>query len=372
MLSGIIAILTAGALVSGQAMSAAEDAREVTVARGRVFLPVWLEGVGPYPFLLDTAAPYVALDTPIANTLGLAESGEPERLGNVHAQPVRIQALETANRPAIACEAFATDLSPMEAAYGLRVAGILGLPGLPSRFRLDCERRRIVRFPAEMGPEWIAVPLKVEPDGVMRVQLTVDNKHTLDAIVDTAFGGNLAIPQGFLERWGLLPEAGPRLRAADAGAVEGVTQIRLARCSVGNIAVVTPLCDVAGNDTAPRLGLRFLSRFELALDRDAETLHVRPLVPLPWTDPPLYSAGVTPGERVEDLWSLFVAEDSPAAMAGILPGDLLVSVNGLEMAGQSFDFVQRALTGKPATVLDIAVLRAEGILVFRVAVEEAL
>ena len=91
-----------------------------------------------------------------------------------------------------------------------------------------------------MGPEWIAVPLKVEPDGVMRVQLTVDNKHTLDAIVDTAFGGNLAIPQGLLERWGLFPDAGPHLRAADAGAVEGVTQIRLGALFVGNIAVVSP------------------------------------------------------------------------------------------------------------------------------------
>ena len=87
---------------------------------------------------------------------------------------------------------------------------------------------------------------------------------------------------------------------------------------------------------------------------------------------PALCTGVPPAEQVEDLWSLFVAEDSPAQRAGLVSGDLLVSVNGMDMAGQSFDYAHRALTGQPATVLDIAVLRGGEALAVTVAIGESL
>ena len=364
-------IILAAAVFVGQPLSAPPEARGLTLARGRAFVPVWLNGVGPYPFLIDTAAPYVALDAPIAATLALPETGEPEQLGDFSAQPVRIQALEVAGRPAIACNAYAADLSPMEAAYGLRVAGILGLPGLPDRFLFNCEQQTIGRFPPETGPEWFAVPMKTADDGVLRVTVTIDKEYTVDAAVDTAFSGTLAIPQALLKQWGLFSESTPRLRTANGGAVQGATQIRLTQCAVGDITVNGPLCSLS-EEPGARLGMRFLSRFEVALDREVKMLYLRPLVPVPWSDPPVCSAGLAPAECVDGLWSFFVAEDSPAQMAEILPEDLLVSVNGLDMAGQSFDYVQRALTGKPGAFLDVAVQRGDEVLVFRVAVEEAL
>jgi predicted metalloprotease with PDZ domain len=156
-----------------------------------------------------------------------------------------------------------------------------------------------------------------------------------------------------------------------AEGVDGGTQIRLAEFSMGAVTVNTPLCEVWDGGGA-RIGMRLLSRFEVALDRDNARLHLLPLVELPWTDPPVCGVGLAPAEWVDGLWSLFVAEDSPAQRAGILPGDLLVSVNGIEMEGQSFGFVQRSLGGKPDRLLDVAVLRGGEVLVFRLATDIAL
>jgi len=370
MFSGMVTLLVA-AVVLAQPPAPPAEARELTLARGRAFVSVWLNGVGPYPFLIDTAAAYVAVDTPIAATLGLQEAGEVEQLGQFTAHPVRVQALEVAGWPALSCDAYAADLSPMERTFGLRVAGILGLPGLPKRIRLDLTKQKIGRFPAEMGPEWVAIPLKMDADGVMHVPLTVDEEHTASVVLDTAFPGTLALPQKLLERWGLFSENTPRLRPLDAGMARDALQIRLTECVLGSIAVNKPLCSVL-ESAEPRIGMRFLSRFEIALDREEDVLYLRPLVAVPWTDPPLYGTGVALAEQINGLWSLFVAEDSPAQMAGIEPGDLLVAVNGIDMAGQSFDFVQRALSGKPDTFLDVVVLRGNEMLEFRVAIEEML
>ena len=337
--------------------------------RGRAFVPVWLDGVGPYPFLVDTAAPYVALDAPSpprsdcpawvsrSRSAGLPRSG-------------CVQALEVAGRPAIGCGAYAAGLAPMESVYGLRVAGILGLPGLPERFLLDCEGGRIARYPLEMGPEWIAVPMTTGPGGVMRVPVTLNGAHAVEAELDTAFSGTLALPRDLLEQWGLFTEHTPRLRVADGDGVRGATQIRLPECTVGPLEVVTPLCEVLEEHAAPRLGMRFYTRFALALDRAAGTLHLRPLVPVPWHDPGAQQPSVT-AEQVEDLWSLFVAEDSPAQRAGLSPAPAGIR-HRMDMAGQSFDYAHRALTGQPATVLDIAVLRGGEALAVTVAIGESL
>lgn len=369
MLTGVATILAAMVLTQPPAPPA--EARQLALARERAFVSVWLNGVGPYPFLIDTAAPYVALDTPIASTLGLPDAGEAEQLGEFTARPVRVQALAVADWPALSCDAYAADLSPMERPFGMRVAGILGLPGLPRRFRLNFEKRQIGRFPSEMGPEWIEIPLEADADTLLRVPLTVDKEHTVDAVLDTAFAGTLGLAADLLERWGLLSEDTPRLCPADPGAVRDALQIRLAECAVGVVKVNKPLCSVL-EDAGPRIGARFLSRFEMAIDREGKKLLLRPLVALPWTDPPLRGAGLAPAERLDGRWSLFVAEDSPAWIGGIEPGDVLGAVNGVDMAGQSFGFVQRALSGKPDTFLDVTVLRGNEVLEFRVAIEEML
>ncbi len=367
MLSTLLLVVAAGLL----AVEPPATAQALMFERGRVFVPVWVNGVGPYPFLLDTAAPYVALDAPIAEALELPEAGEPEQLGGFSARPVRVLVLDVAGSPTIDCEAYAADLSPMEALYGFRVAGILGLPGLPKRFRLDCSAREISAFPSEMGPEWLEIPFTTDPDGIMRVTVTLEGHYVREAVLDTAFAGTLSITEALLEKWGLLSEDTPRLRAMERGDAPADAQIRLGECAIGPVKVRNPLC--ALSDTgAVRIGMRLLSRFELALDRNAEMLYVRPLVALPWRDPPLYGTGVTPVERVHGFWSLVVAEDSPARMAGLVSGDLLVSVDGSDMAQQPFDAVQRALAGSPGEFLDIGVLRQGAVAVYRVAVEEML
>jgi predicted aspartyl protease len=358
MISSIAVLVAAATLITGQTPAAVSAGQEITLARGRLFAPAWVNGVGPYPFLIDTAAPYVALDAPIAGALGLPDAGKPEEADGFSAHRIRIQALEVAGRPALECSAYATDLAPMEALYGLRVAGILGLPGLPERFLLDCEGGRLARYPLQMGPEWIAVPISTGSDGVMRVPVTVNGEHAVEAELDTVFSGTLALPRNLLEQWDLFTEHTPRLEVADGAGSRGAIQIRLPKCTVGPLEVETPLCEVLENGAAPQLGMRFWSRFMPALDRAAGTLHVLPLVPLPWHDPPVHSAGVTPAGQRGGLWRLFIAEGSPAQRAGLLTGDLLVSINGMDMAEQSFDYVHRALTGQPATALEIAVFGA--------------
>lgn len=105
-------------------------------------VPVYLNGQGPHPFVLDTGATLTCVNEALADSLGLPEDtgqfgvGTGVR-GTGNVRLVAIDSLRVGETKAFDLTACALDLTQLEQA-GLRVDGLLGLNFLQSfRVTLD-------------------------------------------------------------------------------------------------------------------------------------------------------------------------------------------------------------------------------------------
>jgi len=60
-----------------------------------------------------------------------------------------------------------------------------------------------------------------------------------------------------------------------------------------------------------------------------------------------------------------LVEDGPAHKAGLLPKDLLISVNGKDIGGNELDEITSSITGNAGTELELGVLRKDATLTFK-------
>jgi carboxyl-terminal processing protease len=70
--------------------------------------------------------------------------------------------------------------------------------------------------------------------------------------------------------------------------------------------------------------------------------------------------GLTVVERKRGLLVAGVFKDSPAKRVGIKPGDLIVSVNGRSIAGESSDVSTARIKGKPGTYVKLGIVNRAG------------
>ncbi len=76
--------------------------------------------------------------------------------------------------------------------------------------------------------------------------------------------------------------------------------------------------------------------------------------------------GVTISIAEDAFVILSTFPDSPAEKAGIIPGDVLVAVDGVNIENEEFEAVRRKITGKPDTTVNITVRRGKSLMDFTV------
>jgi hypothetical protein len=142
------AALALGALLAGSAGVAA-DAREFTRSAPRarpVIVPVRVQGVGPFPFLLDTGADTTVVHTDLARRLRLTPTARIELVTVAGARfvPQGHADLAIGETAVGRLDVLIHDLAAARAHDG-RIAGILGRNALGSApFTIDHERGRLV------------------------------------------------------------------------------------------------------------------------------------------------------------------------------------------------------------------------------------
>jgi hypothetical protein len=151
-LCAVLVLAIGTACGRGESRTVVADTSNGEVAFGEIgrrsamlLVPVYIDGKGPYQFVLDTGATLTCIDESLAAALGLPNRFGP--LGSAagatqagQVRLVRIASLRTGNAEEKAIEACVLDLQHLQS-LGQNVQGLLGLNFLRDyRVALDFER----------------------------------------------------------------------------------------------------------------------------------------------------------------------------------------------------------------------------------------
>ncbi len=226
---------------------------------------------------------------------------------------------------------------------GLTVDGLLGFETLASfRTTLDYGARTLTLAPFDSPPpRGVTVPFVTEGAHAY-IPVTVDGATGLFGL-DTGDSGGVTVFRRFASAHGIF--TGPGLQYVAAGGVGGTLGYALYRGSAMTIAGTTldrPLVIVtdaaagafASRAIAGNIGARVLQRFRVTFDYRAHTVTFEPnaRVHEPFEGD---RTGFSLTQQDPDAFVvLSVVPDSPAAAAGIRPGDRIVDIDGRSVAGE--------------------------------------
>ena len=351
-------LFLAGAVATAQEGTTAEAHQvDAGLAGGRLTVPVTLNGVGPYPFAVDTALRLPVVDAEVALFLDLAEA--PTESGE--ATRAVLDNLEFAGLPAQTMSCVVCDLKDLSARLGAPIAGLLPAHQPGYEITLDYPGKTVTWRPAEESTLFAqagsTVALQVTELGAPRVDLLLNGVHLVPCTIDTMLG------EGITLTWPVLEAAGANRADAPALTLRGTTEdgsprtfTRIKEARLGDIALENPVVTV-GDDGEPALGIGFLSRFRVTLNLEYGRAALECSGPRQYEAPPLTGVGLVLNQVKENCWTLGVLRPSPADTAGLLPGDRLLAIDGADAMGAPRNGLEPLLAAPVGTAREITVLR---------------
>jgi hypothetical protein len=305
--------------------------------RTRIYIPVFLDGKGPFTFELDSGGHFILAQKTVS-ALGLASQGafsstgagdQVFKAGYVRLSSVRIGTAELLNQ-----SAKVLPLSDQSSDRGPKPprAGILGLE-LFERCRVSIDRTTQIvtleapRLGAPPAGQWMALPIAFDEDAplVSGSFLGVGGEF----MIDTGNAGSTIIEQFWADERGVAKFFDAALPAGDA-------RFALAEVRLGPIRAGSEVVSYYGNQprgsehtrsVAAVLGEPLLSRFDLKFDYAHGRLWMRQLDdkrPVPFNRSGLNLSKQNDGS----LRVVSVTAGSPAAEAGIQGGEIIDQVAG--------------------------------------------
>ncbi len=324
-----------------------------------VYLPMHVAGAGPFPFVLDTGAgPTSVLDSGLADSLDLraepfAETGgageERVPLGALAGVDLALGPLSFAGMPA-----RTIPLRRLDPHWGKRKDGLVAADIL-ARFLtvIDYERERVVFHPltAAAGLPGARVPIELVDKFlfVKALLLLHGQVEPVPALLMVDTGLRVTtFTRPFAEQHGLAAQS-PRTATGVTGfGIGGVSRGVLGRVRalrIGDLTIENPVVAfaldakgaLASEEFAGILGADVLSRCRVGLDYAGAQLILEPgsAFAAPYEFDMSGIRFVMPGERFERIEVFFVFPDSPAATAGVLPGDRVLAIDGRPAASFS-------------------------------------
>jgi hypothetical protein len=332
-------------------------------ARGRLLVDVYLDGRGPYPFLLDAALKRPVIDTRLAADLHLPIAQDPamgETPGGaaITAPVAYIHQFQVApgleNDETVAV----MDLAAATARLGRPVAGLLPAyqAGLEITLQFDppgVTWRTLDEAVMQEGGD-DAIPIKIGASGAPEFEVLLDGRYVRTLQLDLSLGGDLALSEDTLADLGDDPARTVLTTRLSTGEVE--RQVRLKSLKVGKAELLQPIAAIQGANGGDRVGLGFLKRHGVTLSYEFGRMYLAVTQPR-FSAPPLAGYGLTLEGVIDGYWVLGVAAGSPAEQAGIVPGDRLLSVEGRRLYQAGYANVAGLLEATEGQVIALTVLQ---------------
>lgn len=357
---------------------AAQNSAQVpfTMADGRIVVNVSINGGAFLPFLLDTGAE--ALITPHASQMlklrgsgdvglsGVGSVQEPARFTRV--KNLRIGPAEMSDQQFViaALPAFLEDRGKEQP-----IAGLIGyefLRRFPTTF--DYQKKLLVLY--KPGSDVPPLP------GAQRSRLYFDAHTPLIKVgIDDATGyfgidtGDNSVPTIFgpFYKSNRLPVEQPVQKKSEHGfgGSNAAILTRVGSLSIGSWTVKHPLVNVTFAGTglfsddvlAGNLGRQTLEKFVFTLDYEHHRGYF--VKSADFGTPTQYNRSGMTLQREKDgsVTIERVNPNTPAAAAGLKPGDVILSINGQSPDGQGLSDFESVLSGAAGTRLDIKYRRAD-------------
>lgn len=298
-----------------------------------IVLPVTIAGK-EYPFLLDTGSTNTVVDRELASELG-GSVGENVAGGAdgalvvqfLRPKPVLIGRIRiTPTRPFVSA-----DLTVLRRVAGREFRGVIGVDSLSDRVvQIDFDGGKL-RFLAEVPPKFPrgtrAVPIiGDETVGGPCIRGTIRGNKETAFFVDTGDTGSMSVTRDVVQLL-ISTRSGRIVDSGESASLAGVRPMRVARVesfSLGDWAFPGIVATESGSD---RIGLGFLSRFQVTLDFVNDVMYLTP--------------GKNFNKRDLRDWSgmkvllidgkvtvLKTKDASPARAGGILAGDVISAIDG--------------------------------------------
>ena len=311
-----------------------------------IILPVRVNNSAPLRFLFDTGAGGSVLNTLVASKLNLKKADDVDATGvggRVQGYLAKGVSLSIAGVKVLNQRII---VLPLDFPCELHdIAGIIGYDFINEFVtEIDYEGKtlsfsdpRTYRYQGRGD----LVPLVMnENTPRIRARVHLSGAPSIEGLfeIDTGSDGALTINSPFIKKHGLLSLLRVKADSIHRGAggeSKGV-DARLRRIEIGRYGITDPLVTFseategsrAAEDNDGPLGNEILRRFRVVLDYSRRRLRLEPNSHL--SDP--IEAGMSGLEFDPDDCGLSkvikVAEDSPAAEAGIKPGDEIIAING--------------------------------------------
>jgi hypothetical protein len=305
--------------------------------RTRIYVPVFINGQGPFAFELDSGGHLILAPKTVA-ALGLTSQGafsstgagdQVSKAGYVRIKSLRIGTAEIGDQAA-----KVLPLSDQSNDRGSRSGrgGILGLE-LFERFRVSIDRTKhtvTLEAPGVTAPPrpWVALPITFDEDAPLTAGSFAGARG--EFMIDTGNAGATIIEQFWADQVGVS-------KVFDAALpVGGNTKVVRAEVMLGSFRISDEVLSYQGSQArgsehtrsvAAVTGEPMLSRFDLSFDYAHGRLWLKPLAvtgPVPFNRSGLNLLKVEDGSfRIASL-----VPQSPATEAGLQTGDIVTEVGG--------------------------------------------
>jgi len=295
---------------------------------------------GPYHFLIDTGASvtlvspelsarYTAKDAPPADTPLVrvkSADGETALLTAITLRRIELGGARFEN-----VQALIYDCSAISAHLGVRIDGILGFPLFrETLLTLDYPHSRILLQPRSAAPLLPGTPIAFNNDRKTPIIPLQLGDQTFVALIDSGSDAALSLnPVGLQPAFAVPPRTG-----ATVETLSGDREQRIGRLAqtllIGDYSVERPIAELT--DELTSLGGALLKNFTVTFDQEHNHATFYRETHSPVLPEPRRSAGLS-FSKTPAYWRVAgIVPDSPAAAAGVQPGDLVTRINGEPVA----------------------------------------
>lgn len=340
---------------------------------GHIYISGAINGSKPLSFIFDTGAEATIINSDRLPSLGLKATGTIEGRGNgeqsvdvglVNDARIEFPQLTLASRPVAA-----VSLSGLEPYEGRSIDGILGYDVISSfAVEIDYAAKQLTLIdPAKFTPPAGSkgVPLVFVGDTPqVNATVTIPGQAPIEGsfLVDTGARQGIALNAPFVRKHNLLTsvQTVSGLGGAGIGGRTAERNGRLQSFTIGEFTLNSPLASFstdtrgggANPDQAGTIGAQVLRRFTVAFDYGHQRMYLKPNAS--FGEPFIrYGSGLlvlANGPEFRDFTVRDVLADSPAAQAGLLPGDKIVGVNGRPAEQFTMAQIDELLESPDATV----------------------